>query len=203
MGWVWWRWSGSAVFAWYVMLLPVVYGYVGPGIATNLLKKWRFNGPWVVGDFFVHHGFMYAANLAPVLFIAFLGTPVPAASLLPADGGTLAAGTIARILLSTGALYGFMSWINDITLVRLGIVDVFNPPAAAGKSPAEIVTHYAPLCFPVIGVCYAAGALVAFEVFVLRRHVTANAVLVVALAGILPLLVLPTLAYRWTERRRD
>jgi hypothetical protein len=39
---VWAAWSDNRVFALYVMLLPLFYGYVAPGIATNLLHKWRF-----------------------------------------------------------------------------------------------------------------------------------------------------------------
>jgi hypothetical protein len=42
---VWAAWSDNRVFALYVMLLPLFYGYVAPGIATNLLHKWRFKGP--------------------------------------------------------------------------------------------------------------------------------------------------------------
>jgi len=49
---VWAAWSDNRVFALYVMLLPLFYGYVAPGIATNLLHKWRFKGPWVVGSYY-------------------------------------------------------------------------------------------------------------------------------------------------------
>lgn len=62
---LWTRWSTSPAFVCHVMFLPVVYSYVGLGIATNLLKKWRFKGPWVVGNCYVHHDFVYAANMSP------------------------------------------------------------------------------------------------------------------------------------------
>ena len=72
---LWTKWSDDRTFALFVMLLPLVYGYVVPGIATNLLHKWRFKGPWVVGHYYVHHGVLYAANMSPLLSLGFLGTP--------------------------------------------------------------------------------------------------------------------------------
>ena len=41
--WLWYRETGP-YFATLVMGLPVVYGYVIPGIGTNILKKWHFRG---------------------------------------------------------------------------------------------------------------------------------------------------------------
>ena len=71
----WAAWSRNGTFALFVMLLPLFYGYVVPGIATNILHKWRFKGAWVVGHYYVHHGFLYAANMSPLLLLSFLGTP--------------------------------------------------------------------------------------------------------------------------------
>ncbi len=183
---LWMRWSASPAFVCYVMFLPVVYGYVGPGVATNLLKKWRFKGPWVVGSYYVHHGFMYAANLSPLLFIAFLGTPAE----------PLTIGTSTRVVLCTGAVYGFVAWIHDILIVRHGMVEIYNRPAAEGRSPEEIVTH----CFFLIGATYAAGALVAFETFVVKHNACATSILWVWLTGGALLFTLPSLAYRALEK---
>lgn len=94
----WAAWAGNRVFALYVMLLPLFYGYAAPGIATNLLHKWRFKGPWVVGNYYAHHGFMYAANMSPLLFVAFLG----------ASRESLSLGVVIRALLCTGALHGYV-----------------------------------------------------------------------------------------------
>jgi len=188
---LWRRWSGDALFTAFVMWLPVVYGYVIPGIGTNLLHKWRFTGTWVVGRYYAHHGFLYAANMTPLLLIAFLGTPRAA----------LSVGTVVRILLCTATLHGFVFWIHDLMLVRYGMVEINNRPAAEGRSPAEIVTHYAPLCFFCLGWAYAAGSVLAFKTFVVDRQTTWAAVAWVWLAGIALTFVIPSLAYRWTERR--
>lgn len=186
---IWWTWANDRAFALYVMLLPVFYGYVAPGIATNLLHKWRFKGPWVVGSYYAHHGFMYAANMSPLLFLSFLGTP----------RDPLSMGTVVRILICTGALHGFVLWIHDILIVRHGMVQIYNRPAAEGRSPEEIVTHYAPVCFFLIGLAYAAAALLAFHTFVIEHKTDVASIGWVSLAGVGLLFSIPSLAYRALE----
>jgi hypothetical protein len=188
----WWAWSGSHTFAVYVMFLPVFYGYLGPGIATNLLHKWRFKGPWVIGNFYAHHGFKYASTMSPLLFVAFLGTP----------SGSLSASTVFRVLVCTATLHGFVMWLHDIQIVRHGMVEVFNRPALEGRSPEEIVTHYAPICFFLIGLVYALGALLAYHTFLVRQDLGAGTVLWIWLLGLALLLIFPTLAYRALEGKR-
>jgi len=186
---LWVAWSNDRTFSLYVMLLPVFYGYVVPGIATNLLHKWRFRGSWVVGRYYAHHGFLYAANMSPLLLLCFLGTPQEPPS----------PGTIARILLCVGALNGFVYWIHDILLVRHGMVELDNRPAREGRSPEEIVSHYAPLCFFLIGLTYAAAALLGFQVFVILQKTDAVSVSWVSLVGIALMCSIPSLAYRAGE----
>ena len=183
---VWVAWSGSRIFALYVMLLPVIYGYVAPGIATNILRKWRFKGPWLVGNYYAHHGFMYAANMTPLLFVAFLGTAHEPVS----------AGAAARILICTGALHGFVLWLHDILIVRHDMVEIFNRPAREGRSPEEIVTHYAPLCFFLIGLTYAASSLLAFQIIVINGNTKSMALFWLSVAGIGLMLTIPSIAYR-------
>jgi hypothetical protein len=187
---VWAAWSGSRTFALYVMLLPLVYGYVAPGIATNLLRKWRFKGPWLVGNFYAHHGFMYSANMAPLLFVAFLGTPHE----------PISAATAVRILICTAALHGFVLWLHDILIVRHDMVEIYNRPASQGRSPEEIVTHYAPLCFFLIGLTYAAGSLLTFQTIVINGEVDAKALCWLSFIGIGLMLAIPSIAYRIIER---
>jgi hypothetical protein len=186
----WAEWSANRTFAIYVMALPLFYGYVAPGIATNLLRKWRFKGPWVVGSYYAHHGFMYAANMSPLLLLSFLGTPVEPLSL----------GTIIRVLLCTGAVHGFVLWIHDILMVRHKMVEIYNRPASEGRSPEEIVTYYAPLCFFLIGLTYAAAALLAFQTFVVHARTGMVSIVWVALVGVILMFSIPSLAYRALEK---
>jgi len=187
-----WRWwSGSTAFAAYVTLLAVLYGYIVPGIGTNVMKKWRFFGPGLIGNYYIHHGFIWAANLSPALFLSFLGTP----------HGDLDWGTMLRVLLATGAIHAYKGWVYDIGLLRHGFTEVTSVPRLRGKSPEEVAAHYVPVCFFLIGVTYALGALVAYHDFVAPqrldawRHVRAWAVGGVAMVAI------PSLAYGFIERR--
>lgn len=182
-------WSGDALFTAYVLGLPCVYGYVGPGIATHLLKKWRFTGAGVVGAYYWHHGFLYAANMSPWFVLSCVGLPL-------SPWGGLA---VVRVLVTTALLHGFVHWVHDLLLVRHGMVQIFNRPAREGRSPEEIVTHYAPLCFSLIGLCYAASACLAFQVFVVQGRHDAVAIAEMAAVGLGLLLTIPSLAYRALE----
>jgi hypothetical protein len=188
---VWAAWSHDRTFAFFVMLLPLFYGYVVPGIATNILHKWRFKGPWVVGHYYIHHGFLYAANMSPLLWLSFLGT----------SRETLSLESGLRILLCTGALNGFVYWFHDILMVRHGLVEIYNRPAAEGRSPEEIVTHYAPFCFFLIGLTYAGAALLAFQIFVIQDQSDWATVGWVSLVGMMLMIAVPSLAYRILERK--
>jgi hypothetical protein len=188
---VWAAWSHDRTFALFVMLLPLFYGYAVPGIATNMLHKWRFKGPWVVGHYYVHHGFLYAANMSPLLLLSFLGT---SREMLSLESGL-------RILLCTAALNGFVYWIHDILMVRHGLVEIYNRPAAEGRRPEEIVTHYAPFCFFLIGLTYAGAALLAFQFFVIQDKSDWVTIGWVSLAGMMLMIAVPSLAYRILERK--
>jgi hypothetical protein len=191
MYYIWAFWSGSQLFAAYVILLPLIYGYVAPGIATNVLRKWRFRGPWVVGRFYVHHGFMYCANMAPLLFIAWLGT----------QREPLSAATAVRILICAGALHGFVQSWHDLLIVRHGMVEINNRPTREGRSAEEIVAHYGPLCFFLIGLTYAAGSLLAFQALVIQGDTQPWTLFWLSASGLGLMLTLPTIAYRMIESR--
>jgi hypothetical protein len=74
--------------------------------------------------------------------------------------------------------------MHVILIVRHGMVEICNRPAAEGRSPEEIVTHYAPLCFFLLGLTYAAGALLAFQTFVVHQQTNAASIVWVSLAGV-------------------
>lgn len=191
--WLWLRWSGNGTFALHVTLLAIVYGYVVPGIGTNLLKKWRFTGPFRMGNYYIHHGFVWAANLSPVLLLCFLGTPQ----------GALGWETITRVLLATGAVHAYKGWVYDLGLVRHGFAEVFNAPGLQGKSPEEVVAHYVPVAFFLIGSTYALGALRAYELFVVQGRTDLWAQAQAWAVGFLSMAIIPSLAYCWVEKRSE
>lgn len=71
MFWLWWARTGSVAFAAYTLAAGLVFGYTVPGIGTNLLGLWRFSGPWMLGSYYLHHGFLYAPYLSLVLYACF------------------------------------------------------------------------------------------------------------------------------------
>lgn len=81
------------------------------------------------------------------------------------------------------------------------MVEIYSRPAAEGRSPEEIVSHYAPLCFFLIGLTYAAGALLAFQTFVVHHKTSIASVVWVSLAGAILMFSLPSLAFRAMETK--
>jgi hypothetical protein len=174
-----------------VTLLAVVYGYLVPGIGTNILKKWRFHGPGRVGNYYMHHGFIWASHLSPALFLSFLGTP----------DGPLGYGTILRVLLATGAIHAFKGWVYDIGLLKHGFTEITCVPRLIGKSPEEVAGHYAPVCFFLVGLTYALGSLVAYHYFVVLQRPDALSHVWAWSVGVVAMVAVPSLAYGVIERR--
>lgn len=182
---LWYQMTENLYFVSYVTLLPLFYGYITPGIATNIFKWWRFRGPGRIGNYYLHHGFMYCANMSPLLWICFIGVPSTHLSFAIA----------ARIVITMAALLGFCLWIHDILLVRHRLVEIVNRPAIEGRSPEEIVTHYAPLCFALMGLAYAGGGLVAYQTFVISSQTSVSNIILTWVAGAVAISLLPGIAY--------
>lgn len=143
MYYLWQQRTGNALFAAYVLTLGVVYGYVYPGIGTNLLRLWKFNGPLRIGNFHIHHGFMYAPYLALVFYVAF------------APGTPLTLEHIVRTILCSAFIQIVISCHHNVWGVKTGMIEINNTPTKLGKSPLEIVMHYGVVGFGLIGASFA------------------------------------------------
>jgi hypothetical protein len=191
MAFLWWRLAPDLSFLSFVLGVPVLYGYIVPGIATNWLRKWRFKGRFLLGRYYVHHGFLYGSKMAFLLYGLFV--------LLP-QGESLTGAKSAAVVVMNGLMCAVVFWFGDIQLVKAGLVEIDNRPARQGRSPEEIVTVYAPVCFFLIGAAYAAGVVLAYDTFVVARNTDAAACVRVWALGGLPLFTVPSLAYHWTSR---
>jgi len=160
MAWLWYQ-KGGMTFAALIMGLPLVFGYVVPGIGTNILKQWRFRDSWVVGDYFIHHGFIYASGLSLGLYIGFV----------PNQPGNV--WEIIANLLRTACVIGFVGWWHDLLAIRQGMMEVYNRAWKDGAAPEVIVTQYAPLCFFLFGAIYAGIAIWGYDALVCQGNVTA------------------------------
>lgn len=153
-----WNQAGGTGFAVFALGLPFLFGYIAPGIGTNFLKMWRFRDTWTVGNYYIHHGFIYAATMGTVLYIAFLP---------PAQNDLQ---TLLGNMLRCAGILGFVGWAHDTIAIREGQMEVYNLPWKQGQ-PAEVVAaQYAPLCFFLLGACYAATVTLGYQTLVLNGN---------------------------------
>jgi hypothetical protein len=155
--WLWTRAGGLAFMA-LVLGLPLLFGYLAPGIGTNVLKMWRFRDNWTIGNFFIHHGFIYAVTFGAVMVVAFVP---PARN----DGWTL----LLNMARGAGIL-GFVGWTHDLVAIREGLMEVYNAEWKRG-APAEVIAaQYAPLCFSLLGACYAGIVTIGYQTVILEQN---------------------------------
>jgi hypothetical protein len=164
------------------MGLPLIFGYVVPCIGTRILKMWRFRDSWMIGDYYVHHGFIYSSGLSLGLYLGIV--PIQ-------NGG---AWTTLFTIVRAAAIIGFVGWWHDLIAIRQGILEVHNRSWKEGAPPEVIATKYAPLCFAMIGAAYAVMALWGHASLVRQGNVNAlwwllpSGLTLMALATMTPLL---------------
>jgi hypothetical protein len=179
-----WRWrTSSTLFALFAVLLPLVYGYAMPGIATSLMGKWRFKGGIRLGGIYVHHGFIYASKLSLLLFACSYCLN-PAEATIP-------------MLVSAGfafsATYALVAWIDEIFLLKNDMVQL-NAPGSE-MSPAERTFKYAPASFSAIGATYFCSTVWAYWRIVLENDTEPWRVAALFLGGFVFMFTVPSLVY--------
>jgi hypothetical protein len=189
-----WRSAYGPLYASYVLGLALAWGYVGPGIGTNLLGLWRFRWRFLrVGSYYLHHGFMYAPYMATMLWVAF-GAHYGASRPGPTGGAVVA------IVLVNALVQGFVSTRHDVVGVRAGMIEVSCDESDLGHSAEEVVNAWGPLGFSLIGGGYAAACLFACDILVARgRHDAAS--LALAWAVGLALMAAVSLPYPIRQRK--
>jgi hypothetical protein len=141
----WWRSSGSWQFVAVVMGVPVLFGYVMPGVATHVVRRWRFTTGPRIGSYYVHHGFVYGSKLAFVLFLAVRSL-----------ASVRSVFDIAAIVLVTGAATAFGGWWHDVQAVRAGKIEV--------EGGIDALERFAPASYFAMGATYALVTLAAHRV---------------------------------------
>jgi hypothetical protein len=169
----WWSSSGGSwPFVAVVMGLPVVFGYLMPGIAVHVARRWQFTSGPRVGSYYVHHGFVYGSKLAFVLLLVVRSLDTVQSAL-----------HVASVILVTGAATGFGGWWHDMHAVRAGKIKV--------DGGVEALSTFAPASYFAMGASYAAAALWAHRV--LARDPGAFAW--VFLTGLVLLCAVPSLVF--------
>ena len=184
-----WRWrTGSAIFAAYGLALGVLFGYIYPGIGTNVLNLWKFNGPLRIGNYFWHHGFMYAPYLSLVFYVAF------------PDGVVFTAGNVLRIVLCSAFIQCVLSCHHDYCGVSTGMIEIHSAAARAGRSPIEIVTDFGVVGFALVGAGFAGSCLIAYRVLVVKGAADLRSFALLLAMG-LALMGVAALQYAVKDRR--
>jgi hypothetical protein len=169
----WWRLSGGSwPFVLVVMGVPVLFGYLMPGIATQFVKRWRFTTGPRIGAYYVHHGFVYGAKLAFVLFLVVRSLAT-----------VRSAFDVASIVLVAGAATAFGGWWHDVNAVQAGRIEV--------EGGVEALHSFAPASYFAMGATYAGVVLAAHRVL----ENDSGAVTWVFPAGVVILCVIPSLVF--------
>jgi len=151
MFYLWYIRTNSWSFSLYVILLPLLFGYTVPGIGTNILKLWAFKWKFMrMGNYFIHHGFMYAPYFALSLYLTF------------GNDGQISFIQAATIVISNTFLQCFLTTWHDYWGVKSGMIEIYNRPFREGKSAAEIILDYGPVGYAMFGCTYAISCLVAY-----------------------------------------
>lgn len=173
-------------FCTYVLLLPIIYGYIVPGLATNLFKLWRFKGKMMMGNYFIHHGFIYSAHMNVCLYFSFGDI---------SSLSSLSSSHIISIIVCSAVVNAYVLWLHDIYIVKADMVEIDNPPANEGKSPEEIVFYYAPIGFLLIGLTYGISAVLAHEQFIVKQITSTRSYVEILAIGFSLLFFIPTIYY--------
>lgn len=146
----WWRATdGSLASVALVLGVPLVLGYVVPGLGSSVLKLWRVTGPWRVGGVYAHHGFIYASKMGFVLLIAVR------------DPAAMRGWHVPAAVLVCAAATAFGAWWHDVHAVKAGRIEVL---ARDGRSLDTLLTSHEPAAFLAVGGAYAATCILAFPV---------------------------------------
>lgn len=160
--------------------LPVLWGYIVPGVGTNVLKMWEFDARLRLGRFRLQHGFVFGSATSMIAWVVHTS---------PAQG----LGDVLRSAFVLASVLGFWNLLYDIRALEAGVLRVYNQPWAEGSPPAAIAHDYAPWFFAGFGAVYGAAlALAEWYAAQLQSWPVALAALLGALALAC---AVPTLGY--------
>ncbi len=185
------REGGQHELVWLALSVPVVFGYVVPGLGTNWLGLWEINTRLRLGRFRPHHGFVFGTG-ASLLTLACL----PVAESRSGIWECVRAGFVV------GSVLGFWNWLYDTYAIKSGFILIHNRLAAEGYAAEVVATDHAPVLFGVFGLCY---GIVLRSMDALHAPGASVAYWAVLITGNLACLILPVLAYvlasqlRWGE----
>jgi hypothetical protein len=140
MAWVWARELGPGPGLAFMFSL-VAFGYVIPGLGTNVTQLYEFRSQYRLGRMRPHQGFVLSTFAAGA---AWLGCHL---------GGWLSTAIICALVVT----------VYDAAAIRSGFIVVYNRPYFEGKGALAVALDYAPVFF------FAYGAVLGLFAEALKR----------------------------------
>lgn len=162
------------------VLIPVIFGYVVPGLGTTVFKLWEFDTKFKLGRYTPFHGFVFAGPSA--IFAWFCQTNT---------SGTISYLDIFKTGVVTASVIGFWNWLFDIDVIKCKFAIIRNKPAYFDKDPETIATDYAPGYFGTFGFCY--GVSVSYGRMLLEKQHSSIEELLFFLVAITACLIIPVI----------
>ena len=189
--WLWLgRFGGDHAVTALIMLVPVVSYYVIAIVGIIRLRLWRINTRPTIKGLRPHHGFVIGAAAGLIAYLTFWLVPQDQAS-------TRGVFTAAFVL---GSVFGYWNWWYETYAVKSGFISLYTKKIAAGATPEEAVTDYAPIMFGSFGACH--GALIKIAENFLLPGYSALSIWSVAIAGVVAMIGIPTALYLSVHRIR-
>ncbi len=150
--------TGSSIYAYFILSLALVYGYLIPGLASNIFKLWRFAWrPQIVKSVFYHHGFIYSAFFPLVYYFSFF------------DGFEMTYLNIIRVIVVNFALFAILSSYNEVIMIKQGMVINSNSLTKKGKGNIEAIFSFAFFFFGLVGASFGASAIYAYQKIIIEQ----------------------------------
>ena len=184
---LWFARTGEAWFSAYTLALGIAFGYILPGIGTNLLGLWEFSGPLKIGRSCVHHGFMYAPYFSLTLYVCY------------GAGGDLGPGGVIALIVASALVQGFLSTLHDLQGLRSGFIKIHSRKSREGAGPEAVALDYGPVGFSLCGGAYAFSCIIARRFLAERQDGTLPTFLLLTVIGVF-LMGATTVPYLVKER---
>jgi hypothetical protein len=181
---------GNIPFVVYIFLLPTIIGYAMPLVGINIFKMWRFNSKWLVGNIYIHHGFLSTPYIVLFFYLCFQEYT----SYRFINHG------ITAILFSI--IHTISATFHDYLAVKTGKLILYNKRAQEGKGPGEIINSFHWIGFGLIACLYAVSSLCAYSFFIHHPDSGIPAFILFLVLGIMLMGVVPSLAYIIKKRKR-
>lgn len=172
MFWVWYSKTGNILFTSLIILQPLVFGYLVPGVAARFLRLWEFTWPFRFKYCFYHHGFIYSGYLSFLLWL-FWNPQNDFSWYELALSGTY--GFIAMMIIGTH---------HDLLGLKVGMIKNYTKTLNNGESVLKYMSVVVVISFGLVGAFYFLSAYWAYYLFEITSKFSVLNIIIWLLASI-------------------